>query len=522
MLRVIESTASRVRLREVLAFLERYSPSVEILIVGASRGAADDLARTAAVRRGATFGHHRFSFTQLATWVAESALARQGLAPGTRLGSEAVASRAVFEARTRNALAHFEPVAHTPGFPRALAGTLIELRLAGIEPDRLRPLGQGGSELADLLVRFDEQVHSASAADLAALFRVAVGELRAKTVPWSGHPVVLLDVSVESAAEREFVAALIAASSAALATVPTGDTMTLDALRALGADPEQVTEPDDMSDLPCLRRFLFEADGPAPRTLTGDLRYFSAPGEGRECVELARWVMREARAGVVFDEMAILLRSPESYVGLLEHALRRAGIPAWFDRGTRRPDPVGRAFLALLACRIEGLSAKRFAEYLSLGQVPRLDEGFKGSQPGDDGAPVGFAVSDEMLQALARLDPPDEEEDEPKVISEGEKEAGPEGSDAAVVAGALRAPWKWEELLVESAVIGGRERWVRRLDGLEAEYRLKLGELRRTDPESTRIEGSERDLINLGHLRRFALPTIEMLAGWGDSASWGE
>ena len=45
--------------------------------------------------------------------------------------------------------------------------------------------------------------------------------------------------------------------------------------------------------------------------------------------------------GVRFDEMAILVRSPQSYLGLLEHALRRADVPAWFDRGTRRPHPTG-------------------------------------------------------------------------------------------------------------------------------------------------------------------------------------
>ena len=50
---------------------------------------------------------------------------------------------------------------------------------------------------------------------------------------------------------------------------------------------------------------------------------------------------------------------------------RAPAIPAWFERGTRRPDPAGRAFLALLACAEEHLSARRFAEYLSLGQVPR-------------------------------------------------------------------------------------------------------------------------------------------------------
>ena len=45
------------------------------------------------------------------------------------------------------------------------------------------------------------------------------------------------------------------------------------------------------------------------------------------------------------------------------------------------------------------------------------------------------------------------------------------------MAGTLRAPWKWESLLVESAVIGGSDRWARRLDGLAAEYDLKIREL---------------------------------------------
>ena len=68
--------------------------------------------------------------------------------------------------------------------------------------------------------------------------------------------------------------------------------------------------------------------------------------------------------------MAIALRAPQHYAGLLEHALERAGVPAYFERGTRRPHPAGRAFLALLACALDNLSARRFAEYLSLGQVP--------------------------------------------------------------------------------------------------------------------------------------------------------
>src|SRR4029079_5646395 len=120
---------------------------------------------------------------------------------------------------------------------------------------------------------------------------------------------------------------------------------------------------------------------------------FSAPGEGRECVEIARRIMEEARRGVPFDEVAVFVRSPDRYPGLLEHAFKRAGIPAWFDRGTSRPHPAGRAFLAILACACERLSARRFAEYLSLAQVPQLE---------GTGREFDFVVpDDEVLEAVA-------------------------------------------------------------------------------------------------------------------------
>src|SRR5208282_365167 len=95
-----------------------------------------------------------------------------------------------------------------------------------------------------------------------------------------------------------------------------------------------------------------------------------APGEAREGVEIARRVLARAREGVRFDRMAVLLRSPEEYRANLQEAFDRAAIPVHFARGARRPDPAGRAFYALLECAAEGLSARRFAEYLSLGQVP--------------------------------------------------------------------------------------------------------------------------------------------------------
>src|SRR5205085_637645 len=151
------------------------------------------------------------------------------------------------------------------------------------------------------------------------------------------------------------------------------------------------------SSLTRLRTYLF-ADAQPPSADDDELvRFFSAPGEGRECVEIARRVLEEARHGVAFDDMAILLRAPEAYSSPLDNALRRAGVPAYFARGTRRPDPAGRALLALLACKSEGLSARRFAEYLSLGQVP--------NEPGrTDVVATWMAPEDEVFSpSFARL-----------------------------------------------------------------------------------------------------------------------
>src|SRR5207244_13110060 len=102
--------------------------------------------------------------------------------------------------------------------------------------------------------------------------------------------------------------------------------------------------------------------------------------------------------------------------------------------------PAGRAFLARPACAAEGLAARRFAEYLSLAQVPDPDAtpDQAWSPPAHDLVPV--AVTDSAAADGAEAEPtPD--------------------PDAPVIEGALRAPWRWEHLLVEAAVIGGRHRW---------------------------------------------------------------
>src|SRR4029453_4455259 len=180
------------------------------------------------------------------------------------------------------------------------------------------------------------------------------------------------------------------------------------------------------------------------------VRLTAWPGEARESVEIARAIQAEAGLGTPFARRAVLLHPPADYVSHLEEAFARAEVPHFFARGTRRPHPGGRALLALLACAAEGLSARRFAEYLSIGQVP------------DPETPVDLD---------AAWTPPEHDlvtpPDPAPVVPDDELLPDPDAAPG--VAGSLRAPARWERLLVEAAVIGGRHRWDRRLQGLADE-----------------------------------------------------
>jgi CRISPR/Cas system-associated exonuclease Cas4 (RecB family) len=486
-----------------------------LLLVGPSRGAVDDLARAIAMEKGATFGLHRLSFTQLAARLAATELAARGQTPSTALGHEAIAARATFEAAKDQALQYFSPVVSTPGFPKALARTLLELRLSSEAGNPLGRMSGSLPDLAELLDRVETLLDEAHASDRASLFEIATRTMSSAESGWPSMPVLLLDVPFESEAETKFLWALIEQAPRALVTLPAGDGRSLKQITKRGIKVESLELEGD-TDLARLAHHLFSTDPPPERERTGELVWFSAPGEARECVEIARRILKEATGGVRFDEMAVLIRSPQQYIGVLEHALTRAGVPAYFDRGTRRPHPAGRAFLALLSCAVEDFSARRFAEYLSLAQVPSLDA--VAANPPE--APV--ASLDEVFGVLSErpLGPDVAAADSvAESFDHVEQDVDPA---AAIVAGTLRAPWKWESLLVESAVIGGRDRWLRRLNGLAEEYRLKIRELKSDDPDAPRILYLERELENLQHLRTFALPLIELLSSWPDHAAWGD
>lgn len=494
--------SAAVRLDAARTRLQALDPPV--LVIAPTRAAADEFAFSIAVQKGATFGITRMSTAELVARLALPALARKGLTPSAPLSDEAVSARVADDLSKKEALTYFAPVAHMPGFPRALSRTLGELRMAGLDPARLT--GHDASEdLSALLGRAIEERQRVGAVDYATMLATATAELRSNPKLLADKNVVLLDIAIGSASEAALIQAVIASARTVIATIPSGDAQTLAALKS----PRVPEAPKAPNALQRLQQYLFADDAPPEGILDDSVVLFSAPGEGREAVEIARRLLNEAERGVPFDQMAVLLRAPQTYLGVLEHALDRAGIPAWFHRGTRRPDPAGRALLALLACADEELSARRFAEYVSLGQVPLNEAGNadRWSPPADD-------IVEAVLPLEDRAEDVQPEDEAVAQASRGESEHD--------LAGTLRAPWRWEDLIVEAAVIGRLDRWQRRLKGLEHEYDRRVREAGSEDPEASRVRALVRDREQLRALRSFAEPILAEMADWPSSQLWGD
>ena len=509
------------RLAAAVEWLDFYPADAEILIVSPSSEAGDEFARTAARKSGARFGLTRFPLNRLAASLAAPVLARAGLVSASGFALTAVAARTVHLLLAEGALSYFDPVATRPGFPTAVARTLDELRMNDTDHRAIGKLARGGKDLEALAERVASELAEAKIADRAAVFEAAIGAATQDSALSAQHclgvPLLWLDVALTSSREAELVAALARRAPAVFATVARGDQRTVTHLeRAIGCkafepyDKPPATDhrPPAQTSLDSLKRHLFEDSAGAPAKLDDTVRLTSWPGEARECVEIARSIQNEAASGVAFDRIAVFLRSPAEYGSHLEEAFRRAEIPAYFARGTSRPDAAGRALLALLACKSEGLSARRFAEYLSLAQVPQPADA-NSQRPDDHWTPPQHDLIPANIETETEEDTQFENAPLP-VELEGK----------SIIAGTLRAPWRWERLLVESAVIGSEDRWERRIAGLEREMRLRRQDI--DEEDENRAAALDRDIGDLIHLREFAVPLIKELAGLPERATWGE
>ncbi len=504
--RFLCSPAAATRLRVVSAAL-RGAATRDLLVVAPSHAQADDVVRAAFRDADAVCGVRRLGAIELAVRLATPRLSAEGVTPLSGLGFEAVVARAVSTLRSAGQLGDFTAAAEHPGFLGTLASTVQELRLADVSPADLDDGSPRGVTLARCLTAVDDAMIALRQADRARLLRWAIDALgQPGALDGFMGPVVLIDPVCSSRLETDLWAALAAWAPRLLVVGPAGDEGLHQLAAVLGIDVEDLAPDAHPQRLARAQSLLFAAHDPGSVPSDGDasVQLFSAPGEGRECVEVVRRVLAHARAGVPFDCIAVVLRAPHLYAGHLESALRRARIPAAFAHGTRRPDPTGRALLALLACCSEGLAARRFAEYLSLGQVPTRrvpkDVPVPWHEPADEALLIA-AVGGPATATVAGDDAP--ETDTPR-------EEGPPQS-----------PWRWEPLLNEAVIIGGHERWRRRLEGFREELLTRRETLASEDPESPRVESLGRRAALVSEFIDFACPIVDTLATWTDRPAWG-
>ncbi|HKP60663.1 MAG TPA: hypothetical protein VJV78_28240, partial [Polyangiales bacterium] len=461
---LLTSASAELRLQAAGAFLCAWDRARPGLIVAPTLGAATALMAHVLPPEGACFGWRRRTLDVLALELALPVLARAGQSPVRRLGLEALCARAVHGLAASERLGRFAALRRRPGFVHALASSLEELRLAAVS---VAALEARDPDLARILAAYIEGLEQAKLADRARVLEAATERVRAGAGEWLGQALLLLDIPLLHVAEANFAVALADRAPSVCVTLPLGDAGARAAYQAAlgGRAIESRLDPEPASALGRLQRGLFGEPSAGSGAATGDaddpsVRFASSPGESRECVEVARAILAAAESGVPFDRMAIGVRAVESYRAVLEEALRRARIPAYFADGVRRPAPEGRAFNALLDCASDGLSARRFAEYLSLGVMPRAA-------------------------------------------------AEPE----------LASPQRWERLLVDAAVVGGRARWTRRLHGLGRILEDHAATLEADDPRRERLS---RERAQLQALEQFAMPLLDALEALPRSAAWRE
>ena len=488
---LVTSRRSELRLDRARAFLRELPASGDALLIGPSFETVAELTRSL---KRAFFGWRRMALYRCALELAQPELLAKKLTPVSSLSLEALWARVAHQLGADSLLHRLAPLDGRPGLSRALARTVGELRMLGIRPDAVEPA------LGEAMRAFEQALEEGGLADRSMVYALA----RQGVVASRPAPLLLLDVRFSPGLEEDFVGALVRHAPQVLAVCPIDEVSVVDPLERLLGVKAQALRNDGASSLDELQRNLFS---PIAASAAKELKlddFFSAPGEARECVEIARRMLELARGGIRFDDMAVLLRSPATYRAALEDAFRRAHIPAWFSSGLPRPDPSGRALLALLHCAEEGLSARRFSEYLSLSQVPRLE---------DSGAPPAASAdrfvrpdaSESLLPLSSRA---------PAVLPVAEVIGDVE---APAVLGQLRSPRRWERLIIDAAVIGGTDRWKRRLTGLRNKKQKERQNPTASEAQQQRVD---RDLADLDALEHFALPLLHALAELPKSATW--
>jgi hypothetical protein len=153
------------------------------------------------------------------------------------------------------------------------------------------------------------------------------------------------------------------------------------ASRLPSAIKAQSTTPEaPATSLARLQQGLFEApkearrkDGGEAAALDPTVKVLSAAGEALEAVEIARLIRQATGEGVRYQEIAVLLRTPDAYDVALASAFERAQIDAFCVEGVPEVDPAARGLSLLLDLVGSDLDRARVMEFLTSARIRWTD-----------------------------------------------------------------------------------------------------------------------------------------------------
>ena len=189
----VASAASRHRIARAGEWLHARRPAEEVLIIGPTLGAANELTHGLAQEKRASFGYHRLTLGQLASALARPTLSAQRTVPLGALGILAVTNRAIHTLSEAGALGRYSNLTSGPGFARAIANVITELRLERIEADAV---AQVAPDLRPLLQAYERELGDHGFTDWPAVLSLAASAatnpgykhqlLGLPTLRWSG------------------------------------------------------------------------------------------------------------------------------------------------------------------------------------------------------------------------------------------------------------------------------------------------------------------------------------------------
>ena len=330
------------------AVLERFRAALprEPVLVVPTPADADHYGRELAAE-GIVIGAEVVTFDRLIRVIAEAAGVRERRLG--RIARERVLRAAVAETR----LEALAPSSSAPGFAEALGALFAELGRSLVGPARfisaVRDWVESGApahaeELAALYGAYHRRLERLGVVDPEGLARAALDGLRRQPDAWGGRPVFVYGFDDLTPLQRDAIETLArhADVCVALAYEPgraafAGRAATVELLKPLAdrhellGDRSEHYAPAARGALHHLERNLFEPEA-ARRPPNGAVRLLEAGGERAEAELVAAEVLELMAAGLLAEDIAVLVRGGADEAPVLTHVLESYGVPVSVER----------------------------------------------------------------------------------------------------------------------------------------------------------------------------------------------